>query len=238
MLEGNNHWNEELRSKLWRAKQWKEKLELEIKLQQLALEKWITYIAALEQAQELENELDLDSGALINGSGKAKTVTEFLIVFAFQKPDYIFTVKDCITSLTEQGLYLDEKGAGDSIYGILAHRTDLFKRQDRALYKLTDKAIDIGKNLTLPRLPLDSRSSPLSVSRRHTPLASFVLESLRSGRKTLTILKGEAEKAGFSSGEKRMGRVLHFALVGMARSGLVERANGVWGIKEPITGEE
>jgi len=238
VLRDNNHWEEELRSRLWTAKQWKEKLEAEIKLQQLALEKWVAYIEALEQARELEGELDVSSGAFMNGI-KAKTVTESLILFAFRKPEHVFAAKDSINWLIEQGLYSDEKGAGDSVYGILAQRTDLFKRQDRAVYKLTEKAIDIGNSLTQPRIPFNGRPSepalPPKGVVRHTPLASFILESLRDGEKTMHTLKVEAEKAGIDFSGKKPGRVLHFALLGMAQNGLTERVNGTWKLKESTT---
>src|SRR4030042_2417519 len=108
-MRNGNHWDEELSSRLWRAKQWKEKLELEIKLQQGALEKWVAYIGALEQAQQLEGELDLSSGTPINGNAKDKTITELLIVFGFHKPQYTFTPKDAIAWLIEQQLYPDKK---------------------------------------------------------------------------------------------------------------------------------
>ena len=235
MLEKSNHWEEELSSRLWTAKQWKEKLETEIKLQQLALEKWTAYIEVLERARELEGELDVSSGAFINGA-KAKTVTESLILFAFQKQEYVFTAKDSINWLIEQGLYSDEKGAGDSVYGILANRIDLFKRQDRAVYKLTEKAIDIGNSLTQPRIPFNGRPSDLALPprgvTRHTRLASFILGSLHDKGKTIAILKAEAKKAGISFGSKQSGRVLHFSLLGMANHGLVEKVNGTWRLKQ------
>ncbi len=235
MLENNNHWEEELRSRLWTAKQRKEKLEAEIKLQQFALEKWTAYIEALERARELEGELDASSGAFIYGA-KAKTVTESLILFGFQKQGYVFAAKDSINWLIAQGLYSDEKGAGDSVYGILASRTDLFKRQDRAVYKLTEKAIDIGNSLTQPRTPFNGRPNepalPPRELTRHTRLASFILESLRDRRKTIAILKAEAKKAGISFGRKQSGRVLHFSLLGMANHGLVEKVNGTWRLKQ------
>jgi len=234
MLRNNNHWEEELRSKLWTAKQWKEKLEAEIKLQQLALEKWTAYIEALERARELEGELDVSSGAFINGA-KAKTITESLILFAFQKQGYVFTAKDSINWLIEQGLYFDEKGAGDSVYGILANRTDLFKRQERAVYKLTEKAIDIGTGLIQPRIPFNGHPSepalPPREAIRHTALSSFILESLRDRGKTTETLKAETKKAGISFGQKKPGRVLHFALLGMAQHGVVERVNGTWRLR-------
>lgn len=233
MDRNNNQWEEQLRSRLWRAKQWKERLEHEIKLQQLALEKWTKYIQALERTLELEGELDLESG-LINGSAKAKSVTESLVVFALQKLEYTFTVKDAIDRLIEQRLYPDEKGAGDSVYGIVAHREDLFRRKDRATYQLTEKAIALGKSLTQPSLPevlrVTSRESPPSHGRN--PLGRFLLEALQERGKSLQELKREAQGKGLTFPGKHPGRVLHYALVGMSQNRLVEKVNGMWRLKK------
>jgi len=225
MSESNNHQGGEIHSKLWIAKQWKEKLEQEVKLNQLALEKWSAYIEAVERVRDLENELDLNSGSFINGSGKANTFTDSLIVFAFLKPDYTFAAKDAINWLIEQGLYSNEKGAGDSIYGILANRVDLFERVDRAIYHLTTKAIEFGKKLTQPR---SSVVSKIGTNSKHTPLARFILQTLNEREKTLQELKSAAEQKGIDFATKKPGRVLHRALVGMARSHLVEKSNRTW----------
>lgn len=233
MYKNENHWEEQLRSRLWKAKQWKERLENEIKLQQFALEKWLEYIQTLERTLELENELDLEAG-LINGSAKAKSVTESLIVFAFQKLDYTFTVKDAIDWLIEQRFYTEEKGAGDSVYGIVAHREDLFSRRDRATYQLTEKAITLGKSLTQPSLPevseVPSRES--ATRHAHNPLSRFLLEALAERGKSLEKLKREAKAKGFTFPGKHPGRVLHYALVGMAQNRLVEKSNGIWRLKK------
>jgi hypothetical protein len=233
MNKNENNWEEQSRTKLWKAKQWKEKLEHEIKLQQLALEKWAEYIQTLERALELGNELDLAAG-LINGSAKAKSVTDSLIVFGMQKLDYTFTVKDVIDWLIEQRFYTEEKGAADSVYGIVAHREDLFIRRDRATYRLTEKAITLGKSLMQPSLPevseVPSRES--AARHAHNPLSRFLLGTLAEGDKNLQTLKREAKAKGLTFPGKHLGRVLHYALVGMAQNRLVEKSNGTWRLKK------
>jgi hypothetical protein len=69
---------------------------------------------------------------------------------------------------------------------------------------------------------------PLGVERSAT--GRFIREALSDLRpKTLDELKLAAEQRGMMFGEKNPGRVLHFALVGMKQSGIVERsAEGRW----------
>lgn len=69
----------------------------------------------------------------------------------------------------------------------------------------------------------------LSVQRG--PVAHFIQETVGGDGTSWTIdaLKRAAKERGLSFGEKNPGRVLHFALVGMSRNGLVEMtAKGTW----------
>ena len=61
-----------------------------------------------------------------------------------------------------------------------------------------------------------------------TPLASFVLDTLKQAKRSLSVndLKIAAKNAGMDFGDKSPGRVLHWALVGKMRSGLVEQVGG------------
>jgi Tfp pilus assembly protein PilN len=67
-----------------------------------------------------------------------------------------------------------------------------------------------------------------------TELARLVLQTLRQHSQPLSLeaIKEAAEAANFDFGEKSPGRVLHWALVGMAQGGGVEKVNGKWQIKE------
>ena len=62
----------------------------------------------------------------------------------------------------------------------------------------------------------------------------MVLQTLRQANKPLHLdeIKDAAEAAEFDFGEKSPGRVLHWAMVGMAQGGSVEKVNGKWQIKE------
>jgi len=66
-----------------------------------------------------------------------------------------------------------------------------------------------------------------------SPLAQFIRESLSDLRpRTLDELKVAATSRGLDFKGKNPGRVLHFALVGMAQSNLVESlGNGTWKLK-------
>ncbi len=63
-----------------------------------------------------------------------------------------------------------------------------------------------------------------------TEVSRFLLEALSdAGEHSLSDLKELAENAGVDFGEKSPGRVLHFALLGMAQNELVEMVSkGVW----------
>jgi hypothetical protein len=67
-----------------------------------------------------------------------------------------------------------------------------------------------------------------------TPLAHFILDTLKHTTRAMTVndLKTAAHKAGIDFGEKSPGRVLHWALVGKSRSGVVEKVGGRWRLKE------
>lgn len=62
-------------------------------------------------------------------------------------------------------------------------------------------------------------------------LGKFLLATLRERPKNLDTLKREAQIAGLQFGSKHPGRVIHYALVGMAQNRLVERINGLWMLK-------
>jgi hypothetical protein len=68
----------------------------------------------------------------------------------------------------------------------------------------------------------------------NTPLAKFLLDTLKQAKRSLTVtdLKAAAKNAGLDFGEKSPGRVLHWALVGKMRSGVVEKVGGKWRLVE------
>lgn len=65
-----------------------------------------------------------------------------------------------------------------------------------------------------------------------TELARLILQTLRKHNAPLSLegLKEAADAAGFDFGEKSPGRVLHWALVGMAQGGSVEKVSDKWRI--------
>ncbi len=65
-----------------------------------------------------------------------------------------------------------------------------------------------------------------------TALARLVLHTLHQAGKSLSLeeIKDAAEEAQFDFKEKSPGRVLHWALVGMAQGGSVEKVNDRWQI--------
>jgi hypothetical protein len=71
-------------------------------------------------------------------------------------------------------------------------------------------------------------------SRSSSPLAQFLLKAFsRQPECTLRELKDAALKQGIRFGDKNAGRAIHFALVGMARHGLVQRQrDGKWRVLE------
>jgi hypothetical protein len=74
-----------------------------------------------------------------------------------------------------------------------------------------------------------------SASNGHGDVAGpFVLETLRQAKRALTVddFKTAATKAGLDFGKRSPGRVLHWSLVAKARSGVVEKENGKWRLKE------
>jgi hypothetical protein len=71
-----------------------------------------------------------------------------------------------------------------------------------------------------------------------TPLSRIILGKIRlnGGIASLEDLKQAAEDAAYNFGEKQPGRSIHFALIGMAQSGLVESmGDSVWKLKEAQT---
>jgi hypothetical protein len=67
-----------------------------------------------------------------------------------------------------------------------------------------------------------------------TPLSQFVLQTLREAQQPMPLdkVRDEAIKAGLDFGDKSPGRVVHWALVGMAQHGSVEKLKSGWRIKE------
>ena len=69
-----------------------------------------------------------------------------------------------------------------------------------------------------------------------TPLSRFIFETLQRSTKGLTIedFKEAAKTSSLNFGEKSPGRVIHWALVGMAQGGFVEKQNDLWQLKEVL----
>ena len=67
-----------------------------------------------------------------------------------------------------------------------------------------------------------------------TELARLILQTLHQAKKPLILedFKKAAEAVGFDFGDKSPGRVLHWALVGMATGNSVEKVGDKWQIKE------
>jgi len=64
--------------------------------------------------------------------------------------------------------------------------------------------------------------------------AKLTLRARRDAKKAIPLdeLKAAAVKAEIDFGERSPGRVLHYALVGMAQNGSVEKHDEKWRIKE------
>lgn len=72
--------------------------------------------------------------------------------------------------------------------------------------------------------------------RLSSPLSRFIVETLGSyGSQSLDELKRRALDLGLDFEDKNAGRVLHFALVGMARNNIVKREadTGKWRLVQP-----
>jgi hypothetical protein len=84
---------------------------------------------------------------------------------------------------------------------------------------------------TKDQAPLFPEDQPITDNER-TVLSQFIHEALMDGRqRSLEDLKRLAAERAVQFGEKTPGRVLHFALLGMAQSGAVEMVDkGVWRI--------
>jgi len=191
------------------AKEVKYILELAISTLREFLEEWETYTKTLEEVKSLK----LTS---------AKTVTESLVVFAFGEADYTISAKASIDWLKREGFYPNSKGAGKDVYGILAHRTDLFGRRARGFYYLREKGIKLGKTLR-----------PLSSTSGGTTLREFLLKSLTSNPKTLRELKEEARFNGITyDTEDKLGRVIQGSLLSMSRQNVVQKGKGLWRLRE------
>jgi hypothetical protein len=79
-----------------------------------------------------------------------------------------------------------------------------------------------------------------AVETGRSPVAQFLREALSDLRpRTLDELKVAAGFRRLDFNGKNAGRVLHFALVGMAQSGLVESlGNGIWKLKQGTTAKK
>ena len=66
-----------------------------------------------------------------------------------------------------------------------------------------------------------------------TSLSQFLLQMLREAGKPVPLesIRDEAIKAGLEFGDKKPGRVIHWALVGMGQHGSVEKLEDGWKIK-------
>jgi hypothetical protein len=85
-----------------------------------------------------------------------------------------------------------------------------------------------------PTANMDLFSTPPEVDAGTTPLAKFLLLTLRSADRALSLdeIKVAAEAANFDFEDKSPGRVIHYALVGMTQNGSVVSIGDLWRIKE------
>ena len=69
-----------------------------------------------------------------------------------------------------------------------------------------------------------------------TGLSQFLLQYLRQARQPTPPgdIRDKAIEAGLKFGDKKPGRVIHWALVGMAQHGSVEKIGENWKIKEDL----
>ncbi|MBM4036653.1 MAG: hypothetical protein FJ291_33375 [Planctomycetes bacterium] len=77
------------------------------------------------------------------------------------------------------------------------------------------------------------QSKATNGSKARTEVARFLLDALADGGpKTIRTLKESALRIGVAFGSKSPGRVIHFALLGMAQNGLVEMVSkGTWKLR-------
>jgi hypothetical protein len=103
-------------------------------------------------------------------------------------------------------------------------RLDQMEAGIKALLKLENQELVASKN----------GNGDQAAETGNTPLADFVLTTLKQAKRSVTVadLKTAASNAGFDFGQKSPGRVLHWALVGKMRSGIVEKVGGKWRLKE------
>jgi hypothetical protein len=73
-----------------------------------------------------------------------------------------------------------------------------------------------------------------------TELAQFILRTLRQAQQAVSLddLKEAAISTNINFGDKKPGRVIHWALVGMARHGLVDKRDEKWMIMEGDKSQE
>ncbi len=156
------------------AKGWVDRLSSEAALLAGSLESWRQYLQLLERVYHAEQDLEVTP---VNArvpipveATKLCSLTELVIHFAFQQPDHRITNRSTVGWMLRQGLHRDRKRASVAANSILAHRRDLFRRIDRGAYRLTAKATEMGKRLSLEmrsQLPLSpwDQTSPSSESR-------------------------------------------------------------------------
>lgn len=109
-------------------------------------------------------------------------------------------------------------------------RLDEIAKQETLLQELLKEE---QKRWAMGQLRFVGLERDKGAERPHTLWSRFLLDTLGDGReRSLAELKRLAEQKGMNSEGKQLGRVLHFALVGMAKHRLVEMvARGRWRLK-------
>lgn len=162
--------------------------------------------------KDMEEELAQELGSL--------TQLQSLVLLA-QRNGGIVRTKEAARLLLRVGKISNPRNAYNIVQHLLSD-SGRFERVAAGVYQLliSEKgSTELGGN--------QSHTS----ERRSSQLGHFLLNSLSEKGKTLTALKEEVQREGFSYPEKSLGRVIHCALVGMAQRGLVERVEGVWRLK-------
>jgi hypothetical protein len=115
--------------------------------------------------------------------------------------------------------------------GTLSERLAYLEQVERNTKSLLEYEVMRVKAETKDQPALFPEDPPITDNER-TVLSQFLRDALMDGRpRSLEDLKRLAVERGVQFGEKNPGRVLHFALLGMAQSGAVEMVDkGVWRI--------
>jgi hypothetical protein len=141
------------------------------------------------------------------------------LVLLAQRNAGLVRTKEAARLLVRAGKITNPSNAYNIVQHLLSD-SGRFERVDSGTYRL----------LPSPHVPTaQPQARPQGQS---NALGRFLLESLKEGGKTLGTLKAEATKAGFVYPGKQLGRVIHFALVGMAQNRLVEKVNGIWKVRD------